>query len=95
MKTGVGRRTLVVKYITAPILTAYSYVLHVAILVMSCAYHYIPFARFRDDLFLQQIDLLRPGTAVPDSSTLSRLTKYAYMEQARHVRTYFQASDII
>ena len=59
---------------------------------MSCAYHYIPFARFRDDLFLQQVDLLRPGTAVPDSSTLSRLTKYAYMEQARHVKAYFEAS---
>ncbi|CUA71497.1 Putative AC transposase [Rhizoctonia solani] len=95
MKTCLGRRSLAEKYVTTPISTAYSYVLHIAILIMSCAYHYIPFARFRDDLFLQQVDLLRPGTAVPDSSTLSRLTKYAYMEQARHVRTYFQGVGTI
>lgn len=70
--------------------TPYSYALHLAIIVMSCAYHYLPFARVLDGLFRRQVELLRPGTHVPDSSTVSRTTRYVYEEQSHQVRAYFQ-----
>ncbi|QRV75575.1 AC transposase [Ceratobasidium sp. AG-Ba] len=80
---------------TSAISSSYSYWLHLAILVMSCAYHYIPFARFIDDLFRQQVEMLRPGTATPDSTTISRATHYVYAEQARHVKSYFEDIDTV
>ncbi|CAE6461892.1 unnamed protein product, partial [Rhizoctonia solani] len=70
--------------------STYTYAMHLAIIVMSCAYHYLPFARVVDKLFRRQVELLRPGTAVPDSSTVSRTTKFVYQQQARHVKTYFE-----
>ncbi|KAF8595111.1 hypothetical protein BDV93DRAFT_408332, partial [Ceratobasidium sp. AG-I] len=70
--------------------TSYSYAMHLAIIVMSCAYHYLPFARVLDNLFRRQVELLRPGTIVPDSSTVSRTTRFVYEQQAHRVKSYFQ-----
>ncbi|QRV80904.1 hAT family dimerization protein [Ceratobasidium sp. AG-Ba] len=70
--------------------STYTYAMHLAILVMSCAYHYLPFARVLDKLFRLQVELLRPGTVVPDSSTISRTTQFVYQQQAHRVKTYFK-----
>ena len=68
----------------------YSYAMHLAIIVMSCAYHYLPFARVLDNLFRRQVELLRLGTVVPGSSTISRTTRFVYEQQAHRVKSYFQ-----
>ncbi|KDN44173.1 hypothetical protein RSAG8_05646, partial [Rhizoctonia solani AG-8 WAC10335] len=61
--------------------TPFSYAMHLAIIVMMCAYHYLPFAGVLHDLVRRHVQLLRPGTSMPDSTTVSRTTRHVYEKQ--------------
>ncbi|QRV88442.1 AC transposase [Ceratobasidium sp. AG-Ba] len=68
----------------------FSYAMHLAYPVMVCACHYVPFAGTLHLLVRRHIELLRPGTHIPDSSTLSRKTRLVYEAQTEQVRDYFK-----
>ncbi|KEP46987.1 hAT family dimerization protein [Rhizoctonia solani 123E] len=75
--------------------TPFSYAMHLAIIVMLCAYHYLPFAGVLHDLIRRHVQLLRPGTSMPNPTTVSRTTRLVYEKQAEKVRTYFQSVDTV
>ncbi|KAG8730581.1 hypothetical protein FRC12_020183, partial [Ceratobasidium sp. 428] len=78
-----------------PATSPFSYAMHMAIIVMMCAYHYLPYAGVLHDLVRYHVQLLRPGTKMPDSTTVSRTTQFVYARQAEKVRSYFTAGFTI
>ncbi|KAG8681228.1 hypothetical protein FRC08_015773 [Ceratobasidium sp. 394] len=69
--------------------------MHMAIIVMMCTYHYLPFAGVLRGLVRRHVQLLRPGTRMPDGTTVSRKTQYIYEKQAEKVRSYFTSIKTI
>ncbi|CCO33243.1 Putative AC transposase AltName: Full=ORFA [Rhizoctonia solani AG-1 IB] len=78
-----------------PASTPFLYAMHLAIIVMLCAYHYLPFAGVLHDLIRRHVQLLRPGTTMPNNTTVSRTTRYIYEKQGLKVREYFKGIETI
>lgn len=67
----------------------YSPAAHRAIIAMRTATSHRPFNIVNDKYYKMEVELLRPGTTVPSSSTVSRDLKLLYQEISRDVRAYF------
>lgn len=63
---------------------------HRAMIALRCASSHRPFNSIADPYYLQEIELLRPGTSVPSPSTVARDVQTLYQEGSRHVKNYFK-----
>ncbi|KAG8747952.1 hypothetical protein FRC11_012206, partial [Ceratobasidium sp. 423] len=61
-----------------------------AFLALWCARNHRPFEMINDDLFAAIVNELRPGTLLPDSTTLSRDVQSLYQQNMQAIRHYFQ-----
>jgi hypothetical protein len=61
-----------------------------ALLALWCARNHRPFELVEDELFNAFVDKLRPGTSLPDSTTISRDVKAVYSHNMHAIRSYFQ-----
>jgi hypothetical protein len=59
---------------------------------MCCAANRRPFNSVKDPFYLQEVELLRPGTAVPSPSTVSRDIQAIYLAGAIAIKEYFEVS---
>lgn len=63
---------------------------HRAVIALRCASSHRPFESYADPFYLQEVELLRPGTKVPTPSTISRDVKTIYAQASKHVKDYFK-----
>jgi hypothetical protein len=68
----------------------YSLPLHCALLAICCACDQQPFASVVDDLHRQEVELLRLGTVLPTSATVSNDVKHIYGDTSVKVAQYLQ-----
>ncbi|CEL58797.1 hypothetical protein RSOLAG1IB_12198 [Rhizoctonia solani AG-1 IB] len=61
-----------------------------ALIALWCARNHRPFELFRDDLFTAIVDELRPGTSLPDPSTIGRDVRNIYFDNKDAIRQYFR-----
>ncbi|CAE6488191.1 unnamed protein product [Rhizoctonia solani] len=66
-----------------------------ALIALWCARNHRPFELFRDDLFTAIVNKLRPGTSLPDPSTISRDVRNIYFDNKDAIRQYFRQVDHI
>ncbi|CAE6473416.1 unnamed protein product [Rhizoctonia solani] len=66
-----------------------------ALLALWCARNHRPFEMISDDLLVAIVNELRPGTALPDPTTLSRDIQSLYQRNMQAIRHYFQGIDYI
>jgi hypothetical protein len=62
---------------------------HRAMIAIRCAVSRRPFNTVSDPFYLQEIELLRPGTQVPTPSTVSRDIQNIYQAGSDVVKEYF------
>lgn len=67
----------------------YTYATHRALIALRCAKNFRPFNMVTDSDYILEVLLLRPGTKIPDPSTVSRDIKHIYEQMALHVKNYF------
>lgn len=65
---------------------------HRAIIAMRCARSNRPFEFVNDEFYAHEVELLRPGTKIPDPRTVSRDVNKLYNELSKNVKTYFAVS---
>ncbi|KAJ7772032.1 hypothetical protein DFH07DRAFT_879090, partial [Mycena maculata] len=63
---------------------------HRALIALRCASSHRPFHAIRDPFYLEEIELLRPGTSVPSPATVSRDVQTLYLEGSQMVKDYFK-----
>ncbi|KAF8151170.1 hypothetical protein K438DRAFT_1512742, partial [Mycena galopus ATCC 62051] len=63
---------------------------HRALIALRCASSHRPFNSVRDEFYLEEVELLRPGTHVPSPITVSRDVQTLYKEGSRRVKEYFK-----
>ncbi|EPQ54971.1 hypothetical protein GLOTRDRAFT_24990, partial [Gloeophyllum trabeum ATCC 11539] len=63
---------------------------HRALVALRCASSYRPFNSVHDPFYVAEVELLRPGTKPPSSSTVSRDVRLIYAEGSKSVREYFK-----
>ncbi|KAK6992134.1 ribonuclease H-like domain-containing protein, partial [Favolaschia claudopus] len=63
---------------------------HRALIALRCAASHRPFNSVTDPLYLEEVELLRPGTNVPSPSTVSRDVRALYEEGSKQVKEYFR-----
>ncbi|KAF5325785.1 hypothetical protein D9611_000913 [Ephemerocybe angulata] len=63
---------------------------HRALLAMRCATNMRPFNFVQDPMYRAEVDMLRPGTSIPDPTTVSRDVKLLYEKMSIHVGKYFK-----
>jgi hypothetical protein len=68
----------------------YSEAAHRAIIALRCATSHRPFNVVNDKYYKMEVELLRPGTKLPASNTVSLDIKHLYLELSKDVRTYFK-----
>lgn len=68
----------------------FSYPRFRALLGLWCARNRRPSELVEDELFAEMIDELRPGTLVPDRTTLSRDIQSIYLSNLDWIRQYFE-----
>ncbi|TEB34430.1 hypothetical protein FA13DRAFT_1918268 [Coprinellus micaceus] len=68
----------------------YSSANHRTILALRCSKSMRPFTFVQDPLYQAEVDMLRPGTQLPDPTTVSRDVKLLYKHLAPHVSSYFK-----
>jgi hypothetical protein len=61
-----------------------------ALLALWCARNHRPFELVEDDLLSSLVDELRPGTSLPDPTTISRDVKAIYSRNVDAIRCYFE-----
>ncbi|KAF5311813.1 hypothetical protein D9619_002319 [Psilocybe cf. subviscida] len=71
----------------------YTYATHRALIALRCAKNFRPFNMVTDSDYILEVLLLRPGTKIPDPSTVSRDIKHIYEQMALHVKNYFLNID--
>jgi hypothetical protein len=71
-------------------LAEYSEAKHQAILAIRCARDRRSFESVVDDLHRQEVELLRPGTVLPVSATISNDVKAIYSDASYAVARYLQ-----
>ena len=67
----------------------YSLANHRALIAMRCAKNARPFNSVYDEDYLNEVEMLRPGTIVPSPSTVSRDINDIYVALSTHVKNYF------
>ncbi|KAJ7450757.1 hypothetical protein FB451DRAFT_1051937, partial [Mycena latifolia] len=72
----------------------YSVAAHRTIIAMRTATSHRPFNSVHDPYYLQEVELLRPGTVVPSATTVSKDVKLLYLELSKQVRAYFTVGHI-
>ncbi|CAE6371524.1 unnamed protein product [Rhizoctonia solani] len=65
------------------------------LIALWCTRNHRPFELFRDDLFAAIVHELRPGTTIPDPSTISRDVRSIYINNKESICRYFQQIDHI
>lgn len=73
----------------------YSVAAHRTLIALHCAKNHRPFNSVLDEEYLQEVEMLRPGTVVPHPITVSRDIKLIYLELSKQVREFFKVSKII
>ncbi|KAJ7060828.1 hypothetical protein C8F01DRAFT_988426 [Mycena amicta] len=73
-------------------LSRYTPARHRAIVALRCASSHRPFNTVADPYYLEEVELLRPGTTVPAPITVSRDVQTLYREGAKNVKEYFKVS---
>ena len=68
----------------------YSPANHRTLLALRCAKNMRPFNFVSDPLYIAEVNMLRPGTKLPDPTTVSRDVKLLYEQLSMHVSDYFQ-----
>ncbi|KAF9471508.1 hypothetical protein BDN70DRAFT_781292, partial [Pholiota conissans] len=68
---------------------SYSPAAHRVLLALRCAKSLRPFHAVTDEDYLREVEILRPGTAVPSEMTVSRDINHLYLEMSRYVKDYF------
>ncbi|TFY82246.1 hypothetical protein EWM64_g1767 [Hericium alpestre] len=63
---------------------------HRALIALRCAESKRPFNSVQDPRYLEEIELLRPGTVVPSPSTVSRDSNDIYVQGSNAVKQYFK-----
>ncbi|KAJ7911010.1 hypothetical protein B0H13DRAFT_1615091, partial [Mycena leptocephala] len=61
-------------------ISRYTLAHHRALIALRCARSHRPFNSVKDELYLEEVELLRPGTHVPSPSTVSRDVQTLYLE---------------
>lgn len=67
---------------------------HRAMIAMRCAASHRPFNSVTDPFYLEEVQMLRPGTKVPSPMTVSRDVQRIYAESSIRVKEYFQVRNI-
>ena len=62
---------------------------HRALIALRCAVDKRPFESVSDALYIEEVDLLRPGTTLPHPTTVSRDVHALYSEGSKSVKEYF------
>jgi hypothetical protein len=63
---------------------------HRALIAMRCAASKRPFQSVEDAYYLEEVEMLRPGTVVPSRSTVSRDINAIFRQGSVHVKDYFE-----
>ncbi|KAJ6537535.1 hypothetical protein DFH09DRAFT_930744 [Mycena vulgaris] len=63
---------------------------HRALVALRCASSHRPFNAVRDPYYLEEVELLRPGTKVPSPRTVSRDIHTLYLAGSKMVKEYFK-----
>ncbi|KIJ06879.1 hypothetical protein PAXINDRAFT_58178, partial [Paxillus involutus ATCC 200175] len=63
---------------------------HRALIAMCCAVSRRPFNIVKDAQYVQEVELLRPGTVIPSPTTVLRDVTKIYKEGAKQVKEYFK-----
>ncbi|QRV99835.1 AC transposase [Ceratobasidium sp. AG-Ba] len=70
--------------------SSYSEARHRVLIALRCAQNKRSFNSVDDDLYKQEVHLLRPGTILPSSRTVSRDTQVLYACSSDGVKSYYQ-----
>lgn len=62
---------------------------HRTLIALRCAIDKRPYDSISDELYIEEVDLLRPGTKLPSPSTVSRDVQALYSEGGKRVKEYF------
>ena len=73
---------------------SYSYSNHRALIAARCAASKRPFNSVADPYYVQEVEMLRPGTKLPSPATVSRDVKAMYGVGAEVVREYFLVCNL-
>ena len=71
-------------------LSTYTPARHRTLMAMRCAVSRRPFQSVKDPFYLDEVEMLRPGTVVPSPATVSRDVKDIYKASMSHVKEYFE-----
>ncbi|KAJ6632312.1 hypothetical protein B0H10DRAFT_1772265, partial [Mycena sp. CBHHK59/15] len=63
---------------------------HRALIALRCARSHRPFNSVKDELYLEEVELLWPGTHIPSPSTVLRDVQTLYLEGSKQVKEYFK-----
>ncbi|KAJ7877095.1 hypothetical protein B0H14DRAFT_2342438 [Mycena olivaceomarginata] len=63
---------------------------HRALIALRCAASHRPFNIVRDDFYLEEVELLRPGNIVRSPETVSKDVQTLYQEGSKRVKEYFK-----
>ena len=70
--------------------SSYSVAKHCTLIAIQCAQYKRSFNSVADDLYRQEVELLRPGTSLPLPKTVSRDVQVIYASAATGVKEYLQ-----
>lgn len=70
----------------------YSPARHRALIAMRCAVSRRPFNSVRDPYYIDEVEMLRPGTHIPSPSTVSRDVNTIYKKGSTYLKEYFAVS---
>lgn len=68
---------------------------HRALIALRCAASHRPFNEIEDNLYLEEIEMLRPGTIPPSASTVSRDLQTLYQKGSILVVEYFSVCFLL
>ncbi|KAJ7265762.1 hypothetical protein C8J57DRAFT_1069203 [Mycena rebaudengoi] len=63
---------------------------HRALIALRCASSHRPFNAVRDAFYLEEVELLHPGTQVPSPTTVSRDVQTLYLARSKMAKDYFK-----
>ncbi|KAL1743061.1 hypothetical protein HDZ31DRAFT_24170, partial [Schizophyllum fasciatum] len=76
----------------SPPAVEYSEARHRTLIAMRCSVHHRPFHSVEDRLYLDEVQLLRPGTRTPSAHTVSRDTVRLYEGFSIQFKAYLAVS---
>ncbi|KAJ7318743.1 hypothetical protein DFH08DRAFT_714384 [Mycena albidolilacea] len=63
---------------------------HRALITLRCAVSHRPFNMVRDNFYLEEVELLQPGTIVRSPESVSKDVQTLYQEGSKRVKEYFK-----